>query len=129
MSYLKHSSDEELEEIINEWLDSMMAIYGDILAEWEENKIVRAFPGAQVEFKCNNCGKCCEFADHWVWVYPSDMTHWLKRLEKDDLIALLLCILFPVEDNEGAIGYGLPSQRMIVEKYQEFIKTDRKSVV
>jgi Fe-S-cluster containining protein len=126
---IKSTGDDELTEYVNGWLDGMMNVFGDILKEWEENKIVRPRSGSRVSFACNNCGKCCNFSNHWVWVYPSDMIKWLQDLETENLIPLFLCILFPVQDFDDFYGYGLPSQRIIVEKYQEFSKIRKNSAV
>ena len=117
----------ELEDYINSWLDQMMEVYGGILEEWEEYDIVKPVPGAHVEFNCNNCGKCCEFREHWVWVYPSDMVKWLQNLNSEKIIPLLLGTLFPVQDHDDVIGYGLPSQKTIYEKFNQFIKIHKGS--
>ncbi|MHA1719387.1 MAG: YkgJ family cysteine cluster protein, partial [Promethearchaeota archaeon] len=116
----------ELEDYLNTWLDSMMEVYGSILAEWEEYSVVKSVPGAHVKFACNNCGKCCEFKNHWVWVYPSDIVKWLQQLDNENIIPLLLGILFPVQDYDDVIGYGLPSQKSLHEKFNEFIKINKK---
>jgi Fe-S-cluster containining protein len=117
----------ELEDYINTWLDQMMEVYGVILEEWEEYDVVKPVPGAHVEFNCNDCGKCCEFKNHWVWVYPSDIVKWLQNLNSNKIIPILLGILFPVQDYDDVIGYGLPSQNTIYEKFNQFIKIHKGS--
>jgi Fe-S-cluster containining protein len=116
---------EDSEALLNEWLDAMIEVYEAILEEWIDGKIVQ--PNAQddrgVEFGCNNCGKCCQFQDHWVWVYPTDIKRWRENLPKNDQIVAFLGLLFPVEDNEGNFGYGLPSQQMLAEKFAEILKS------
>ena len=119
----------EQKEYLNGYLDGMMEVYGKILGEWEEFQVVKPKAGAHVNFACNDCGKCCCFEDHWVWVYPSDLIRWLNKFDSEKIIPLLLGILFPVEDMDGAIGYGLPSQKTLHEKFTEFIATKGNSAV
>ena len=52
---------------------------------------------------------------------------WLKKVDNEKIIPLLLSILFPVEDMDGIQGFGLPSQKMIVEKFNEIIEKDPPS--
>jgi len=47
--------EEELTEAFNNWLDANMEIFGMILEEWEDGNYVKPVPGAQVEFRCNDC--------------------------------------------------------------------------
>lgn len=118
---------EDLEEILRGWIDAMMEVYEDIYHEWKENKIIQPktkSPDA-TKFKCSNCGNCCRFDDHWVWVYPSDIKSWIESIRKEKIIPLLLGILFPVQDNEEINGYGLPSQQIIYEKFNEIIKQEK----
>ena len=117
----------ELEDYLNSWLDQMMEVYGGILNEWEEYDVVKPVPGAHVEFKLNNQGAIGEFINHWVWVYPSDLVKWLQNLNSEKIIPLLLGTLFPVQDYDDVIGYGLPSQKAIYEKFNQFIKIHKKS--
>ena len=41
---------ETLERHLNGWLDAMMEVYGDILAEWNENDIVQPWDEAKTDF-------------------------------------------------------------------------------
>ena len=122
MDISNDASDDELQEYLNGWLDAMMEVYGAVLEEWEENNVIQPKEGAHINFECNNCGKCCDFSDHWVWVYPSDIVQWLSKLNEEQIIPLLLGILLPVEDMDEAIGYGLPSQKILAEKFEELIR-------
>ncbi len=126
MEDVHDTSDEKLRTYLNNWLDGMMEVYGDILQEWDENNIIKPRENCKAQFKCNNCGKCCDFSDHWVWVYPSDIVSWLKKLNKEEIIPLFLGILFPVQDQEGNIGYGLPSQATIWDKFRDLIRINQK---
>ncbi|MHA1612205.1 MAG: YkgJ family cysteine cluster protein [Promethearchaeota archaeon] len=118
--------EEELTEAFNNWLDANMEIFGMILEEWEDGNYVKPVPGAQVEFRCNDCGKCCNFEDHAIWVYPFDMVKWLQELTEERNIPLFFSALFPVADLDDITGYGLPSQEEISTRYQEMIKKNRK---
>jgi Fe-S-cluster containining protein len=129
MDDISESSNEALDEYVQEWLDTMLETYGEIFQDWNENNIVQPYPDAQTHFECNQCGKCCEFTDYWVWVYPSDILMWMKDLDNDKIVPLLLSILFPVEDLDGIQGFGLPSQKMIVEKFNEIVEKDPPSGV
>ena len=119
----------EAEEYLEYWLENMMEVYGDILDEWQSNEIVQERPDASVDFACNNCGKCCEFEDHYVWIYPSDLTVWLKNIDTIKIVPLLLGILFPVEDNDGFTGYAIPSQAEIKVRFQEAIQATKEKTV
>ncbi|WP_371805719.1 YkgJ family cysteine cluster protein [Candidatus Lokiarchaeum ossiferum] len=119
---MSSSENEEIRDYFNGWLDAMMAVYGEVLEEWEENNYVQPFPDAQVTFKCNDCGKCCNFEQHDVWVYPSDMVKWLNEYETEKWIPLYLCALLPVQDLDGITGLGLPSQKNLTDQYREIMK-------
>lgn len=121
------SDESEISEMINSWLDANMEVFGEILEEWEENNYVQPFLDSKVNFQCNDCGKCCNFHDHWVWVYPYDMVRWLQKIDEEEKIPLFLSALFPVEDLDGISGYGLPSQREISERYDEMIRQNKKN--
>lgn len=116
-------SEEELHEFFNTYLDTIQQVFGEILSEWDENDYVQPIPDAKTEFQCNNCGKCCQFTDHDVWVYPFDMIKWLQEWENEKNIPLFLSALVPVQDLDDVIGVGLPSQRQIVESYMGILKT------
>ena len=121
--------EEELTESFNDWLDAHMEIFGTILQEWEDNNYVKAVPGAQAEFRCNDCGKCCNFENHSVWVYSYDMVKWLQELPEESNIPLFFSALFPVEDLDDITGYGLPSQNEISMRYKEMIQKNRKDPI
>jgi len=124
---ITETSDDALDEYIQEWLDINEETYAEIIKDWQEHNMIQPIENAKVEFKCNNCGKCCNFKDYWVWVYPPDLAKWIEKVNTDKIVPLLLGILFPVEDMDGATGYGLPSQKMIVEKFDEIIKVENPS--
>jgi len=124
---IAETSDEALDEYIQEWLDVMEDTYADIIKDWQEYNMIQPIENAKVEYACNNCGKCCNFKDYWVWVYPPDLAKWIEKVDTDKIVPLLLGILFPVEDMDGSVGYGLPSQKMIVEKFDEIIKQGNPS--
>jgi Fe-S-cluster containining protein len=127
MSFDDELEPEDLEEVLQGWIDTMMEVYEDIYHEWQSNNIVqpKVIPPEGINFHCTNCGNCCRFDDHWVWVYPSDIKNWMGLLRKEKIAPLLLGILFPVQDNENCIGYGLPSQQIITEKFTEIIKGEK----
>ncbi len=118
--------EDELTETFNNWLDANMEIFGAILQEWEDGDYAKAVPGAQAEFRCNDCGKCCDFEKHAVWVYSYDMVKWLQELPDEPNIPLFFSALFPVEDLDDITGYGLPSQNEISTRYQEMMKKHHK---
>jgi len=118
---------EDLDDDYNDWLDAMMEVYGEILEEWENHEYVKPHPAAKATFACNNCGKCCDFTDHWVWVYPSDMVKWLQKIDEERHIPLFLSALFPIQDMDGVSGYGLPSQKDLIEGYQEILRENKQN--
>jgi Fe-S-cluster containining protein len=117
---------EDMEQYFHDWVNAMLEMFETVRAEWQKAKIVQAQNTSPLacQFACNDCGNCCNFEQHWVWVYPSDMKAWLEAGHHNKYIPLFLGSLFPVEDNEGCIGYGLPSQKTITEKFSEFIQKE-----
>lgn len=123
---MDESLEDELTEFFNAWLDSNMEVFGEILQEWEDNEYVKEYPDVDTKFRCNDCGKCCKFSDHSVWVYPYDMVKWLQKIDELKWVPLFLSALFPVEDLDDITGYGLPSQKEITSNYRIMMKENKK---
>ncbi len=115
-------SEEEIHEFFNTYLDTIQQIFGEVLAEWDENNYIRPFEDATTEFTCNNCGKCCNLKNHDVWVYPYDMIKWLQNWDNQKFSPLFLTALLPVEDLDDVKGVGLPSQKRLAETYNKIIQ-------
>ncbi len=126
---MNSEENEELVEYFNHWLDTNMSVYGDVLKEWDEMDYVKPFPDAQTTFKCNDCGKCCDFSEHDVWVYPSDIVKWLKDIDTERIIPLLISALLPVQDMDNITGLGLPSQKNLSEQYQVIINQKKNKEI
>ena len=126
---MNEMDSEEIREYFNSWLDAMMSVYGEVLEEWESNQYVQPYPDAQVTFKCNDCGKCCKFEQHDVWVYPSDIVKWLKDYEAKKWIPLILSALLPVQDLDKITGLGLPSQKNLTMQYKEIMKKNKDNTI
>ena len=118
---------EELRQQVNSWLDTMMDIYQEILEDWETHEYVKPFPDAEVSFKCNDCGKCCNFKVHDVWVYPSDMVNWLDKLSEENHVSVFLTAIFPKQDMDDIHGYGLPSQKELHEVFSQILVKEKKN--
>lgn len=125
-----HMSKMEIEELrqqVNSWLETMMDIYREILEDWETHEYVKPFPNAKITFQCNDCGKCCNFREHDVWVYPSDMVNWLDNLTDEKYVPLFLTAIFPKHDLDDIQGYGLPSQKELQEAFSQILVKEKKN--
>ncbi|MHA1602764.1 MAG: YkgJ family cysteine cluster protein, partial [Promethearchaeota archaeon] len=73
----------------------------------------------------------CDFSNHDIWVYPYDMVQWLKELDNKKYIPLFLSALIPVKDMDDIEGVGLPSQKELMEVYDDVLKenTANKDIV
>ena len=114
--------DNQLSEFFNTWLDTVQQVFGEVLKEWDENGYIQPIIEAKTEFKCNDCGKCCNFKGHDVWVYPYDMIKWIQEFEEEKYIPLFMSALIPVQDVDDVIGVGLPSQKQIHNIYHKIIQ-------
>ncbi|MHA1820183.1 MAG: hypothetical protein ACTSVC_06905, partial [Promethearchaeota archaeon] len=116
----KNYSREDVMEELQEWLDLNSEIFNDILEEWQKHEIIKPHQNATQEFKCNHCGSCCYLDDYWVYCYASDIISWM---ESDEQRYDILCTLFPTIDEDGNVGYAIPSQRAFHEKIIEIFES------
>ncbi len=95
------------------WLADMLTHYNRIKDLFTKIPPLIAHQNPSVEYHCVNCGKCCHFDEHYVWVSPDDILQWIKRYSQDRRISLLLFSLAQVEDNEGYLGLAMLSKQSL----------------
>jgi Fe-S-cluster containining protein len=111
---MKKSRGEELMDEIDNWLDAHSEVFNEIKKDWEEYKMVQAVDSPVQEFTCNDCGKCCCFSAE---VFPADITCWFDEMRFD-----ILCALFPYNDENEEIIYGIPTQNDFHERINEILE-------
>jgi Fe-S-cluster containining protein len=97
------------------WLADMLTHFNRIKDLFKKTPPLIAHQNATIEYHCVNCGKCCHFDEHNVWVSPEDIVEWLKRYNHDRRIGLLLFSLAQVEDTEGYLGLAMLSKQSLSE--------------
>jgi Fe-S-cluster containining protein len=113
----------ELSQEFLSWLADVLSFYNRVNDLYTKTPPLIMYQDPTNEFECVNCGKCCHFDDHFVWVAASDILEWLKRYGYDRRVGMLLFSLSEVEDPDGYLGLGLLSK----QELSNFIEQGKKS--